>query len=119
MFQLTWPEYENLMCQFGTSKTAAHGGRRKTPLVFTEYGVVMLSSVLNGDRAIQVNIAVVEAFVRLRNLAENHQDLVRKINQLESRYDRQFKVVFDALRELMSLQPVPRKKVTGLGRLDD
>lgn len=104
MFELTWAEYENLMCQIGTSSSASHGGRRKAPLVFTEHGVVMLSSVLNSARAIQVNIAVVEAFVRLRDLVGTHRELIQKINLLESKYDRQFRSVFDAIRELMSVR---------------
>lgn len=115
MFQLTPDEYLNLKRQNGTSSDGEHGGRRKPPLVFTEYGVVMLSSVLNGERAIQVNIVVVQAFVRMRELLGSHRDLAEKLGQLEQKYDRQFKVVFDAVRQLMAVgSPVLQKRVKGL-----
>ncbi len=117
MFKLTAEESENLKSQSGTSSLASHGGRRKGPLVFTEYGVVMLSSVLSRERAIQVNIAVVQAFVRLRELTESHRDLAAKLNQLESKYDKQFKVIFDAVRRFMAAgSPALPKRIKGLGR---
>ncbi|MBI2605626.1 MAG: ORF6N domain-containing protein [Deltaproteobacteria bacterium] len=114
MFQLDSKEFENLMCQIGTS-SLSHGGRRKLPLVFSEYGVVMLSSVLNSNRAIQVNIAIVRAFVRLREILESHRDLAAKLDKLEQRYDRQFKAVFEAIRQLMSVgSPLSQKRIKGL-----
>jgi phage regulator Rha-like protein len=120
MFQLTKSEYENLMYQIGTSSFGNHGGRRKPPLVFTEYGVVMLSSILNGERAIQVNIAVVQAFVYLREIMDSHRDLAAKIDKLERKFlyhDQQFKIVFEAIRQLMSVgSPLTQKRIKGLGK---
>ena len=82
------------------------------PLVFTEQGVAMLSSVLNSERAIQVNIEVIRAFVRLRQLLSTHKGLARKLEELEKKYDYQFKVVFDAIRELMA-PPVSKSRKIG------
>jgi len=106
MFQLSTKEFENLRYQFGTSK---RGGRRYPPYAFTEQDVAMLSSVLNSKRAIQVNIEIMRAFVRLRQMLASNVDLARKLAALEKKYDAQFKVVFDAIRELMT-PPVPKKK---------
>lgn len=96
MFQLSSEEHDRLRFQIETSKNGKRGGRRYPPYVFTEHGVTMLASVLNSDRAIQVNVAIVRAFVRLRELLESHHDLAEKLAQLERRYDNQFKAVFDA-----------------------
>ena len=104
MFQLSPQEVANLRCHFGTS--SSWGGRRTSPYVFTEQGVAMLSSVLRSPRAVQVNIEIMRAFVRLRHLINQHRELARKIEEIEERYDQQFKAVFDALRALME----PRKK---------
>ncbi len=104
MLQLTREEFDNLKFQFGTS---SWGGTRKFPKAFTEQGVAMLSSVLRSRRAVQVNIEIMRAFVRLRRLLASHKDLARKLDNLERKYDAQFKVVFDAIRELMT--PVPPK----------
>jgi hypothetical protein len=71
------------------------------PNVFTEQGVAMLSSVLKSKRAVQVNIAIMRAFVELREILTSHKDLARKLEQMEKKYDAQFKIVFDAIRELM------------------
>lgn len=79
------------------------------PLVFTEQGVAMLSSILRSKRAIQVNILIMKTFVRLRELITGHQELVRKISELEQRYDAQFKVVFDALRQIITPPEQPKK----------
>ncbi|WP_096361832.1 ORF6N domain-containing protein [Sulfuricaulis limicola] len=106
MFQLSTKEFESLRCQFGTSK---RGGRRYHPYAFTEQGVAMLSSVLHSKRAIQVNIEIMRAFVRLRQMLASNVDLARKLAALERKYDAQFRVVFDAIRELMT-PPVPKKK---------
>jgi phage regulator Rha-like protein len=100
MFQLTVSETEILRSQFATSKKGG-GGRRYLPYAFTEQGVAMLSSVLNSERAIQVNIEIMRAFVRLRRILASHAALTRKLDALEKKYDAQFKVVFDAIRELM------------------
>lgn len=99
MFQLTALELGNLRCHFGTSRW---GGRRYRPLAFTEQGIAMLSSVLNSDRAIGVNIEIMRTFARLREMLASHAGFARKLAELEKRYDAQFKVVFDAIRELMS-----------------
>jgi len=99
MFQLNRAEFENLIFQFGTSRW---GGTRKLPRAFTEQGVAMLSSVLKSKRAVKVNVEIMRAFVRLRGMLATHADLVRKINALEKKYDTQFKVVFDAIRQLMA-----------------
>ncbi len=103
MFQLNNQEVRNLRSQFATS---SWGGSRYFPYVFTEQGVAMLSSVLNSERAIQVNIEIMRAFVRLRGLLASHKDLSIKLEALEKKYDGQFKVVFEAIRELMKPPPV-------------
>jgi hypothetical protein len=112
MFQLTVEEFANLRSQIVTS-SSTHGGRRYAPLVFTEQGVAMLSGLLNSERAVAVNIAIMRTFVRLRQLIATHADLARKLAQLESRYDEQFKAVFDAIRELMSPAEPRRKREMG------
>ncbi len=114
MFQLTKEEFHGLRCQFGTSKSATEGrgGRRYRPYVFTEQGVAMLSSVLHSERAVQVNIEIMRTFVRLRQMIAAHKDLARKLDELEKKYDRQFAVVFDAIRELMEPPEEP-----GRGRI--
>jgi hypothetical protein len=101
MFQLTLEEVKNLRFHFGISSLARHGGRRYSPRVFTEQGVAMLSSVLHSKRAIRVNVEIMRAFVRLRSILSSHSDLARRLDELEQRYDSQFKSVFDAIRELM------------------
>jgi hypothetical protein len=101
MFQLTAGEAKSLRCQFGISNVR-RGGRRYRPFVFTEQGVAMLSSVLHSERAVAVNIQIMRAFVRLRQMLASNAELARKLEGLEKKYDRQFKVVFDAIRQLMS-----------------
>ena len=110
MFQLTTEEAENLRFQIGTS-SRIHGGRRYLPYAFTEQGVAMLSGILNSPRAVQVNIEIMRAFVRLRKMLSSHKDLERKLIALEKKYDEQFKVVFDAIRALMAPPEKPRKKI--------
>ncbi len=109
MFQLTAEEAALLRSQFVTSKPEGRGGRRYLPYAFTEQGVAMLSSVLRSERAIHVNIEIMRAFVRLRQMLASNAELARKLEALERKYDAQFKVVFDAIRELMT-PPEPRKK---------
>ena len=111
MFQLTTDESDFLRCQIGISKRG-RGGRRFLPYVFTEQGVAMLSSVLNSERAVLVNIEIMRAFVKLRQLLASNTELSRRLNELESKYDKQFRVVFDAIRQLMAT-PVRNRKVIG------
>ncbi len=110
-FRLTRLEVANLMSQIVTS--SLHGGSRKLPRVFTEQGVAMLSSVLRSRRAIEVNIAIMRAFVQVRELAAESADLALRIDELEKRYDGQFADVFDAIRELAypSVPESPRPRI--------
>ena len=105
-FRLTAQEAESLRFQFGTSKEG-RGGRRYLPLVFTEQGVAMLSGVLTSERAVRANVAIMRAFVRLRRMVESQRGLARKLRELERKYDAQFRVVFDAIRELMTSPEEP------------
>jgi hypothetical protein len=108
MFQLTKTEYGSLRSQFVISK--GRGGRRYAPFAFTEQGVAMLSSVLNSPRAIAVNVEIMRTFVRLRQMLAANADLARRLDALERKYAAQFKVVFDAIRELMKPTEPPRKQ---------
>lgn len=109
MFGLTAQEFRNLRSQTGTSKQ--RGGRRYLPLAFTEQGVAMLSSVLRSKRAVRVNVEIMRAFVRLRKMVAANVDLQQKVNELENKYDANFKVVFDAIREIMA----PRRPAKRIG----
>lgn len=102
MFQLTSEEEEALRCQIGTLKTGRGRHRKYRSHAFTEQGVAMLSSVLRSRRAVLVNVEIVRAFVRLREMLSSNADLTRKLAVLEGKYDRQFRVVFDAIRQLMA-----------------
>ncbi len=106
MFVLTDDEIEILRCQFGTS---SWGGLRYLPSAFTEQGVAMLSSVLRSPRAVQVNIMIMRAFVKMRELIASHKDLAARLDELEKKYDHQFNYVFEAIRELI-IPPEPKKK---------
>jgi hypothetical protein len=108
MFQLTNQEVKNLIFQFGTSRW---GGTRKLPYAFTENGVAMLSSILNSKRAIQVNIQIMRTFTRLREILGTHTELARKLEAMERKYDTQFKVVFEAIRQLMAPPGKPKRKI--------
>ena len=110
MFQLTKKEDELLRSQIGISKQG-RGGRRYAPYVFTEQGVAMLSSVLNSKRAIQVNVEIMRAFVRMRQLLASHKGLMQKISDMEKKYDKQFQVVFKALKQLMVEEEKPRSQI--------
>lgn len=110
MFVLNKGEFETWRSQFVTSK-ADRKGLRYPPMAFTEQGVAMLSSVLNSNRSIQVNIEIMRAFVRLRQILASNVVLARKLDELEKKYDRQFKMVFDAIRELMTPQAPQRKEI--------
>ena len=114
MFQLTKPEAEALRFQFGISKTQGRGGRRYLPYVFTEQGVAMLSSVLRSQRAVQVNIAIMRAFVKLREFLATHKDLAQKLSELERKienHDSEIKLIFDAIRKLMTPPPSPPRRI--------
>lgn len=108
MFQLTREEFKNLKFHFGAS---SWGGVRKLPRVFTEQGVAMLSSVLKSKRAAHVNIEIMRAFVGLRHILSSHRELARKLDELENKYDAQFRVVFDAIRRLMREDERPKSKI--------
>jgi hypothetical protein len=112
MFQLIDEEAQSLRFQIGISKTRGRGGRRYLPYAFTEEGVAMLSSVLRSERAVQVNVVIMRAFVRLREVMITHKALAQKIEALEKRYDGQFKTVFDAIRRLMETS-APRRRQIG------
>jgi hypothetical protein len=117
MFQLSVTEGRDLRYQSGTSNPGAgRGGRRYRPYAFTEQGVAMLSSVLRSPRAIAVNVEIMRAFVRLRELISSHADLAAKIAKLEKKYDRRFRVVFEAIRQLMEPGQSPPPKPIGFGR---
>ena len=109
MFQLTEIESESLKSQYATSNS--YGGRRTSPYVFTEHGTVMLASILNSSVAVSASIQVVRAFIGLRKMLSLQADLSRKLDLLERRYDYQFKVVFDAIRELTLIPEQPRKRI--------
>jgi hypothetical protein len=109
MFQLSGAEHANLRSQSATS--SSWGGRRIAPYAFTEQGVAMLSSVLRSARAVQVNIEIMRAFVRLRQLLGGNAELARRLAALEARYDSRFKVVFRAIRELMALPAPARRRI--------
>lgn len=137
MFQLTKEEVDLLRSQIVTSKSDSRlirgesgilrsqfviskigdprGGRRYLPYAFTEQGVAMLSSVLRSPRAIAVNIEIMRTFIRLRRMLASHADLARKLEALEKKYDAQFKVVFDAIRQLMA-PPEPKRRRIGFHR---
>jgi hypothetical protein len=109
MIALSRDEIRNLS-QFVTSSGFKHA---PNVFAFTEQGVAMLSSVLRSERAVQVNIAIMRAFVRLREMLATHRELARKLDEMEKRYDAQFRVVFDAIRELMAPEPIPSKRRIG------
>ena len=109
MFELTKEEYDVLRRQFGTLKRGQHA--KYPPLAFTEQGVAMLSSVLNSNRAIQVNIAIMRTFTRLRKMLATHAELKKKIEEMEEKYDKQFRVVFEALRQLLEADEKPKRKI--------
>jgi hypothetical protein len=115
MFQLAPEEVSVLKSQIVISN--GWGGRRSRPFAFTEQGVAMLSSVLKSKRAVAVNVEIMRAFVRLRSILASHADLARKLDALEARYDSQFKIVFDAIRELMT-PPEPRRRRLGFRSQD-
>ncbi len=110
MFRLTAQEFNGLMLQNATSKKG-RGGRRKLPFAFTEHGAIMAANVLNSKRAVEASVQVVRAFIKLRQMLASNVELARKLDELEQRYDRQFKIVFDAIRQLMSPPPAKAKPI--------
>jgi ORF6N domain len=121
MFQLMAKEWETLKCQIGMSNDDAavgkaaqfegRGGRRRPPYAFSEQGVAMLSSVLRSERAVKVNIAIMRTFVRLREMLLSNAELAQKLAELEEKYDAQFRMVFDAIRELMAVEEAPKRRI--------
>jgi len=116
MFQLSKEEFEHLRRHFGTS--SQWGGRRYPPYAFTEQGVAMLSSILKSKQAVQVNIEIMRSFVQLRQMTSDHKALARRLHQMEQKYDKQFAVVFDAIRGLME-PPSPKKRSIGFVQSDN
>ena len=116
MFQLTTCEFDELWASLG--RTGQHGGRRKAPFAFTEHGVAMLSGVLRSGRAVEANIMIVRAFVRMRTVLSAHRELTARIDDLEAKYDSQFSVIFDAIRQLM-MPPVPPRNPIGFAPQED
>jgi len=108
MFELTSDEFQNLRSQIVTS---SWGGTRYISMAFTEQGVAMLSSVLRSKRAVQVNIQIMRAFTQLRQMLSTHKDLTKKIEAMERKYDQQFQVVFEAIKQLLETEAKPKKKI--------
>lgn len=116
MFQLTKEEIGRLKFQIGMPKPAGRGGRRTLPYAFTGQGVAMLSSVLRSKRAVMVNIAIIRAFVQLREILATHKDLARKLEELEKtlvKHDKQIKSVFRAIHELLEPGALPKRRQIG------
>ncbi len=109
MFELTAKEHTALRYHFGALKRGEHS--KYPPYVFTEQGVAMLSTVLHSPRAVLVNIEIMRAFVKLREIFATHKDLARKLEDLEKKYDSQFKIVFDAIRQLMLPSDKPKRRI--------
>ena len=112
MFRVTSSELDSLIFQTGIPKKKGRGGSRYLPHAFTEHGIAMLSSVLHSDRAVQVNIAIMRAFLQLRAMLATHEDLRRKITEMEKRYDSKFHAVFATLRQMLET-PIPLKRQIG------
>jgi hypothetical protein len=113
MVQLTKEEFDSLKYHIGTSRW---GGRRYLPYAFTENGVAMLSSVLNSPKAIQVNIQIMRTFTKLREMIASNKDLARKLAELEKKYDGQFQIVFEAIRQIIEVEAKPKRKIGFIAR---
>jgi len=119
MFQLNKKELEALKCHFSVSEKnlksqiviSSWGGRRKLPLAFTEQGVAMLSSVLNSERAIRVNIQIIRTFTQLRKMLATHEELRKKIEAMEGKYDKRFRAIFETLKLLIKEDEKPKNKI--------
>ena len=116
-FRLTSKEWQSLRLQNATLKRGQH--RKYTPKVFTEHGAIMAATVLNSPKAVQMSIGVVRAFAKLRRMALSVEGLARKVAAMEKKYDKQFSVVFDAIRELILAPDKPGRKVTGFQKEQD
>ena len=125
MFEVSKEEYDFLRCQIGTlnkeikslKQTLKRGQHSKyLPFAFTEQGVAMLSGVLNSERGVNVNIAIMRAFVQLRKLIDTNKDLAKKLDDMESKYDKQFQIVFKAIKQLISKVKLPRKEIGYLAK---
>jgi len=111
MFEVTIGEYKSVRSQFGTLKKGEHS--KYLPYAFTEHGILMLSSVLNSKRAIAVNIQIMRTFTKLNKMALSYKDLKEKIEKMESKYDKQFRIVFQAMKQLLEPPPVPPQRKIG------
>src|SRR6266403_892114 len=111
MFQMNREEIEALRFHIGMSKREGRGGRRYAPYAFTEQGVAMLSSVLRSERAVQVNIAIMRTFVRLREMLTSNEALRRKIEEMEKRYDTRFQIVFAAIKDMLEAPQKPKRSI--------
>ena len=109
MFELTQKEYQSLRSQNVTLKRGQHS--KYPPFAFSEQGVAMLSSTLNSERAIQVNIQIMRAFIQLRQMIVSHKDLKKKIAAMEKKYDEQFAIVFEAIKQLLEEDEKPKRKI--------
>ncbi len=110
MFQLAGSEFQNLISQ---TVISSWGGTRKAPRAFTEHGILMLSSVLNSEKAVQVNIQIMRMFMKLREVLLTHKQLRDKVEDMEKKYDKQFQVVFEAIKKLLEPPPAPPKRPIG------
>jgi hypothetical protein len=113
MFQLTTDEFDNLKSHFAISRFS-WGGRRKLPQAFTEHGAIMVASVLNSPRAVEMSVFVVRAFIRLRSLLTAHRELASKLTELENKltlHDKQILAILDAIRQLMAPPAKPKRKI--------
>ncbi len=108
MFRLKPRETDALTCQSGISNQQSRGGRRYLPYAFTEQGVAMLSSVLRSQRAVRVNVAIMRAFVQVRRAIATHEELRKKIEQMERRYDGKFEIVFSAIKQMLGPSERPK-----------
>lgn len=111
MFELTKEEFEVLRSQNATSKMEGRGGIRYLPYAFTEHGVLMLSNVLNSEKAVKVSIQVIRVFTKLRQMLSTHEDLKKKIEEMENRYDHQFRIIFDAIKQLIEEDLKPKRDI--------
>ena len=109
MFELTAEEHSSLRSQIATLKRGRHS--KYPPFVFTEHGILMLSSVLNSELAVKMSVQIIETFVQLRKLANNYDDIMHKINEMESRNNEQFREIYEVLKRLLSNPETPRKKI--------
>lgn len=111
MFELTKEEFEVLRSQNATSKMEGRGGVRYLPYAFTEHGVLMLSNILNSEKAVKVSIQVIRAFSMLKQMLSTHEDLKKKIEEMENRYDHQFRIIFDAIKQLIEEDLKPKRDI--------